>query len=37
MALNNDKDDKILDFHMTYVRTLTDKDDILSGRNFHIL
>jgi hypothetical protein len=34
MALNTDKDDKISDFHMTYVRTFDGKEDILFGKKF---
>jgi hypothetical protein len=34
MALNTDKHDKILDFHMTYVRTFENGEDTLFGKRF---
>jgi hypothetical protein len=34
MVLNTDKDDKILDFHTTYLRTFTANDNTLLGRKF---
>ena len=36
MSLNTDKDDKILDFHMTYMRTFTTKDNTLLGWKFKL-
>ena len=34
MALNTDKHDKILDFHMTYVRTFENGEDTLFSKRF---
>jgi hypothetical protein len=36
MALNTDKHDKILDFHMTYVRNFAKGEDTLFGRRFNV-
>ena len=34
MKLNTDKNGKILDFHMTYVRTFDGKEDVFFGKKF---